>query len=841
MRRLAPVLLFLVLSASFAWVHLPRRDAPPPAPAAREQAREERGERGGGPERLREDLERVNYPYGAILPVERTLEMWNEVQSLPSEKELPDFDSVNSWEMIGPNYMQTPGGTRFTGRVTDIEVVGGANPRVRVASASGGVWRFYLGPIPMTESLPSQWIGSFATHPADENTMIVGTGENRLHGGAGLYKTTDGGQTWVRKTLSAEPAGYYRIRYAPNGTTVHAASTSGYYRSSDGGETWNRILTTETTDLAIKPLNPQILYATLWGQGLWRSVDGGLSWTQMATPGIPTTGMNRGAVTWTAANTLYTYVLFSRADNNQFMGVYRTTDGGNSWTSLAVPWELMWGQGTYNCVISASPANANLVLAGGGMLIRSTNGGSNWTDASAANGWQLHADYHAITWNSTGTDVWVGNDGGYVHSADAGLTFDSSANFLPITQYYHIDTGVSNDNVIAGGSQDNGTSMTTDGGVSWRYLDGLDGSSTVIDPNSTNRIWVSWGAPFDRHRTTNGGSTWTAINNGIVPPVGDGFIRDDYVNPVYVFTSNGSYVYYSSNYGDVWAKLNTTAFPAPVNELEVGRYNPPHAIVYASLNSSVAGMKLRVYEEPNWYERSTGLPAGAYVGRVVTFPFDTSTAWALMLGLGTPGAKVYKTTNRGQTWTNITGDLPNVALSDIVPHPLDPNRLYLGTRVGCYRTTNGGASWHRWNNGMPEAVEVLELATIDHIGQTGEFFVIAGTHGRSMWKREVAGDDPAAVADGGSARSARRPALIRNYPNPFHARTAIEFSLPAAADVELKVYDVGGRLVATLVDERLERGSHQVAFDGSRLPAGAYYCRLEAGGSVATREMVLAR
>ena len=394
--------------------------------------------------------------------------------------------------------------------------------------------------------------------------------------------------------------------------------------------------------------------------------------------------------------------------------------------------------------------------------------------------------------------------------------------------------------VVAGGSQDNGTSMTTDGGASWRYLDGLDGSSTCIDPNSANRIWVSWGDPYDRHRTTNGGANWPLIINGIVPPVKDGFIRDDYVNPVYVFTSSDNFVYYSSNYGDVWAKLNTTAFPAPVNEMEVGRYNPPHAIVYVSLNSNVAGMKLRVYEEPNWYERSGGLPAAAYVGRVVTFPFDTSLAWALMLGFNTPGEKVYRTTNRGQTWTNISGNLPNVALTDLVPYPIDTNRLYVASTTGCYRTTNGGASWHRWNNGMPEAVEVREFATIDRIGQTGEFFLIAGTMGRSMWKREALASDPAAVVESG-APGPPRLELRPNVPNPFRARTSIEFSLAAAADVRLKVYDVGGRLVATLVDERLERGAHRAELDGRKLASGVYYCRLEAGGAVATREMILAR
>jgi hypothetical protein len=370
-------------------------------------------------------------------------------------------------------------------------------------------------------------------------------------------------------------------------------------------------------------------------------------------------------------------------------------------------------------------------------------------------------------------------------------------------------------------------------------LDGLDGSSQCIDPASTNRIWVSWGSPFDRHRTTDGGTSWAPLNSGI-DSVSDGFIRDDYVNPVFVFTSNLNYVYYVGNLNSVWTKLNTTAFPAPVSQLEVGRYSPPSAIVYVSLNSTVAGQRLRVWEEPNWFERSNGLPVGRFVGRVVTFPTNSSMAWALMTGLSASGQKIYKTTDRGQTWTNVSGNLPNVPLSDMVPHPSDPNRLYLGTHFGCYRTTNGGVTWQRWNNGMPEAVDVQEMASIDRIAQTGEFFVIAGTFGRSMWKREVSGTDANGVAEHPAAGPPRL-ALLPNLPNPFHARTSIEFSLPTTEHAHLEVYDVGGRRVATLVDDRLAAGVHQVEFDASRLASGVYFCRLAAGGSLSTRAITLIR
>jgi hypothetical protein len=208
-----------------------------------------------------------------------------------------------------------------------------------------------------------------------------------------------------------------------------------------------------------------------------------------------------------------------------------------------------------------------------------------------------------------------------------------------------------------------------------------------------------------------------------------------------------------------------------------------------------------------------------------------------MGGLSTLG-KIFKTTNAGQSWVNITGNLPNVSFWSLVPHPSNDNVIAVGSELGCFRTTDGGTSWHRWNNGMPDYAWATELALIDQRATTGEVFVVAGTFGRSAWKREISGGDAVAAKVPGPPRAVD---LAPNQPNPFGDRTMIEFSLPSPGAARLRVFDAAGRLIATLLDRALPAGVHRLTFDGRHVPPGVYWCRLEAMGAVRSRTMVVSR
>ena len=793
-----------------------------------------------GPELEKWYFARWHEPHGAMLERSHLDALWREVRSLPEET---GSARGLGWIPVGPNGIWFPAySALYSGRVLDLAF----RPDgwgLRVAAASGGLWETaFLGqpPVALTEKLTSQAIGSFCTHPTDGNTILVGTGEPELRTGTGLWRTTDSGQSWTSVAMTPEPQAFYRIRYAPGASIVHAATTEGYYRSTDGGGTWTRTLTGVTTDLAIDVTWPNVLYVPVETSGLWRSTDSGASWLQMVGTGLPTSGNGRGAVAVAPTDLDRIYVAFANA-SDVLLGVYKTTNGGSNWTTISPPENYLGGQGWYNNVVTVSPTNRDFVAVGGVRFWYSTNAGGGWTVNTSAH---LHVDHHAFLWKSDGTQLWSGNDGGLAFTNDGAVTWHSQESYLPITQYYNIHVGTDNTAAMAGGSQDNGISITDDGGFNWYYRQGGDGAGVSFDPNDANRMWIAYGPfsdswTFHRQRSTNQGASWTDINAGLDPsftvfPE----IRNDQVSPVWIYTNSGPHVWESTDYGDTWSKLNPTPFPLPViRRLTVTRWTPPKAVVYACIASNQDGKRLRVYDNGTWYERSAAFPSSLHVRKVAVHPSDPDKAWALLDGYGAPGDKVFKTTDRGQNWVSVMGNLPDVPVADLVPHPANDNALHLGTELGCFRTTNGGTTWERWNAGLPEAAIVTEMTYYDFTATTGEFWIVAGTYGRGMWAREISTSDltdAPEVAGGPSAGVL----VARNRPNPFRARTTIEFSLPSREHVRLRLFDVAGREVSVLWDGVKEVGVHEVEVDAVRLAPGVYFYRLETARASAAGKMV---
>lgn len=835
---------FTLAVAVAAAVHLADDPAPsaPLGGAAQAADAAQAGKPARGPELIRAYFADWHAPYPADLDRGTWGRMHAEIDAMPGEEtEVRAGGSV--WQPLGPFGMQVPGGGRFTGRILDLALHGGELRAV--AAASGGVWeREAAGWQARTESLPTLWTGSVAVHPADPDVMLAGTGEPFLRAGAGLFRTTDGGQTWSHRTLSPEPATCFRVRFAPDGVTAHAACDLGVYRSANGGVTWTRTLSLGAwpTDLAIHPANADTLWTTVYGIGLFRSTDAGLSWAQMPAAGLPASGTGRGAITVCASDPSRMYFAWAQP-SGVMLGVFRSTDAGATWSDVS-PVEYMWGQGWYNNTIAVSPADPDLVLAGGGGLYRTTDGGGTWTAATDPN---LHADYHALAWASGG-NVWAGHDGGWSRSTDAGATWDASDNTLPITQYVLIDAAAAADPVVCGGgSQDNGMSLTTDGGASWFFRAGGDGGGLAIDPLDPDRMYCTYGlfsgnSPFHPFRSSDGGVTWDQISAGM--GVGGQWwvrIRTDGGSPARAYTYGAQFTFWREEPVSFWFTLNGNPDPLPawVSDMTVSR-RPPGAewpVIWVCLDTDVSGERLAVWDGGGYVLRDAGLPAGVRVRTVAVHPTRTDVAYALMNGLGTPGQKVFRTTDLGVTWTNVTGNLPDVPLADLVPHPADDDRLYLGAETGCFRTTDGGATWSMWQTGLPSAALVTDLAWVD---APGAFRIVAGTYGRGMWIRDT--DAPGATdAPLAAAPASGGPVLHPAAPNPFAEATSLAFTLPRAGHVALRLFDVGGRLVATLVDTDLAAGLHRVRVDAAPLAAGAYFARLETADGVRSRRIVRLR
>lgn len=796
------------------------------------------------PELIQKYFSDWHVQYGPMLPAEKMDEIWVEINAMPSESNLEQ--AVNSWMNIGPNFMNVLGGTtRYTGRILDIE--SDAQVTLRIASASGGLWETNNGQnVCISNNLTSLVIGSFDTKPGDVNTIIVGTGETYVKSGTGIFMTSNRGTTWSELTLVPKPQTVFKVRYEPgNVNNVHIAANTGYYKSTDGGVSWTRTFSSVMVpDFEFNPANPNQIYAGVWGDGIYTSTNGGNNWTEITSPGLPSSNIGRSDISIHSANPNIIYIGIAKNDNNGTLGTYKTTNGGTSWTTVTPDPSYLGNQGWYDNIITVSPTDPNLVFAGGIMLWGSTNGGSSWTELETDD---IHADQHCALWSSDGSSITIGNDGGLTVSTDGGDTWNTSINNFPITQYVNIGVGVSNKNVLYGGSQDNGMSRTTNGGINWTQVQSGDGGGVAIDPFNANTVYVTQGVyggnwAFRRAKTTNGGLNWTLIDNGVDPSTQwYNKIRTDLVNPYNLYNNASNYVYVSTNNGTAWTKLNPVAFPDNIGNLNVSKFQTPAPVVYASLsptgNPPFTGRLLRVYDNGVWSERSEGFPNNTTVKGVSPHPVDINKGYAYMAGF-IAGQKVFKTTNRGVNWINISGNLPNVPMGDIVPHPTDDSKLYAGTEFGCYRTTDGGMQWHRWNSGMPDANIISEFVTIDSIAQNGRYYIVAGSYGRSMWIREISGDDPIGITNNGTAVPSNFN-LKQNYPNPFNPATVINFDLPKSGLVTLKIYDINGKEVANLVNSNLAAGSYKVDFNASHLTSGIYFYRISAGSFTDSKKMML--
>ena len=701
-----------------------------------------------GPDLEKKYFSDWNYPYGAVLPDEVVSKIWNQTKAIKNETELGDA-VVNSWSMIGPygSVSQTTS-ARVSGRILDIEVGNTANPLL--ATASGGLWSYFgFLPVCISEDITSLVIGTVASNPGNSAIILIGTGEPNIRSGTGLWRSVNAGSTWTLISDGNNFGSFYIIRHQNFfADIVHAVTTTGYFRSTNGGLNWTKNLSSFNgsgiSDIAINPNNPNIIYCGRVGDGIFKSTNNGLNFSKVTTPGIPTSDIGRVSLTIGTSNSNKIYAMIESATGDSTKGIFMTANDGASWTDVSPTSNVLGNQGWYNNVMGVCPTNSNIVLAGGVRLYRSANSGITWTQITDND---VHVDQHAIEWTANGSDVYIGNDGGVMVSYDQGVTYSSSINYLPITQYVNFDVGESNRGVIFGGSQDNGFTGTTNGGTSWIYTKGGDGGGVSVDPISSLNIYGTGGYYTDDHafrifKSTDQGLTWSINLTGIDPNTTWWTkMRNDRTNPIKLYTNAGGFVYESVDQGVTWDKLNNFAFAYRVTNIGVSKYVSPKAIIYATLNSNNTGNRIKVYDGGSFTERASGIPSGLQIREVVTHQTNTSTAYALINGFS-DGNKVFKTTNKGVNWTNISGNLPDVPIGGLVPNRLFTNYLYLGTQAGCYRTTNAGVSWHRWNNGMPDATIVTEMKWIDSTLENGKRYVIASTYGRSFYVREVTSDDP---------------------------------------------------------------------------------------------------
>jgi len=454
------------------------------------------------------------YPYNEIKTDVYLQEMKKAQLMTQQSAKSDDFQ----WELVGP--------TNIGGRITDIEVPADQSDIIYVGAASGGVFK--------TEDQGSSWqqifhgiptisIGDMAIDPQNSDVLYVGTGEANSSSfsfiGSGIYKSNDGGVNWISAGL--ENSAYIgrivvdhensnRVFAAACGNLFTPSNDRGIYRSQDGGGSWEQVLfvsdTTAAIDLVQSPIDADVLYAAFWERsrgltyrrsfgkttGLYKTVDGGDTWTEL-TNGLPNSLLEKGrlGISISQSNPQVLYAMYDMP--NQETWVYKTTDGGDSWQRLNDG--SLYGMGSsfgwYFGQIRVNPNDENMVFALGQVMYKSTNSGSSWSQIAGS----VHVDHHAMCFDLNSGRTYLGNDGGLYYSTNDGSSW-SKINNLPINQFYAYDVSESNQNFQVGGTQDNNSIRTITGEVdSWEAVLGGDGMYSRINQQDNNIAYAEsqWG------------------------------------------------------------------------------------------------------------------------------------------------------------------------------------------------------------------------------------------------------------------------------------------------------------------------------------------------------------
>jgi photosystem II stability/assembly factor-like uncharacterized protein len=704
-------------------------------------------------------------------------------QSEPSR--LEEALSNLSWRSIGPAIMG--------GRISDVEGVPGDPNTVYVATASGGIFKTTDGGMSWTPIFDRQntiSVGDIALEPGNPDVIWVGTGEsnarNSVSFGDGVYRSTDGGRSWQHLGLKNSNTISKIIVHPKNPDIVYVAAVGriwgpnderGVFMTTDGGRSWQKTLFIDNehgaSDLEIDPQNPNILYAGMWRferrpwtftsgsekGGVFRSTDGGRTWKKLEN-GLPKLIGRIGlAVAPSSPNVVYA-ILEAREGT-----LYRSDDKGENFRQVNKNQELV-GRGFYYTTVRVDPTNENKVYAVATLLHKSLDGGRTFTRISP----QTHIDFHALWIDPLNPKrMWQGQDGGVAVSTDEGKSWEYVNNF-PAGQFYQIflDNAAPFYN-ISGGLQDNGTwvgpSRTREpAGIlndDWRMISFGDGFYAVAHPDDpdlfltesqggyvvrtnmknreqqrvvpffgvggaaeNDRVRFNWNAPLvlsphDKNtvylggnivfKSTDFGKTWTPISDDLT--VGDKERLKDAGGPV--FTENTSAEYFATI-------ISLAESPARRDLIWAG--------------SDDGNLQVTTDGGRSWTNVSRnvpGMPQDASVSHVEPSRFDAGTAYVAYDRHKFDDYRpyIFKTTDGGRTFSNITGNLPETAYVHVVREdPKNRNLLYAGTEIGIYASWDNGKTWFELNlKNFPR------VAVHDILIHPRDNDIVAATHGRSIW------------------------------------------------------------------------------------------------------------
>ncbi len=759
------------------------------------------------------------------------------------------------WRPVGPANM--------AGRITDVEGIPGSSTFF-FAAATGGIWKTTNGGTtfrPVFDNSPCISMGDLAIAPSDTMQVWAGTGEedsrNSISPGCGIFKSTDGGMTWKRTGLEQTGAIGRIVVHPRDPNTVYVAALGqiwgpnrerGLYKTTDGGQTWQLVKFISEragfVDVAMDPSNPDVLFAASWervrgpyflrsggpGSALWKTSDGGKTWTEVRGGGLPETTKGRINIAIAASDPKVIYLMVEadttpnprptagKAAQTRPSGLYRSADGGTTW-------EKTNGNNVrpfYYSQVRVDPKDPNRVYWSSTPVNYSNDGGKTVGNATVG----IHVDHHAMWIDPTNPNhIIVGNDGGIAITWDKGGSYDFP-NILPLGQFYNVSYGMDFPYTVCGGLQDNGSwcapSRRRQGDITnadWTNVGGGDGFVTQQHPREPWIVYVeSQGGNMSRLDTRTNERTslqrpdfrprYQVFEDSIVierpdttrpetaaqrrriaqlrarqrTDSADLALRWNWNTPFLLSAHNPDVFYAGANKvmkstlrGDSLRAISPDLSTRDTMKIRIslrgtGGVTPDltgaetHCTI-VSLNESpvrpgilIAGTDdgnvwLTKNDGGTWENltgRFPGVPAGTYVSRIEPSRFDSATFYVTFDGHRTNDFTpyVYVTTDFGRSFRSIVNNLPKGGpdfVHVIREDPTNRDLLFVGTDVGAYVSLNRGGSWQKFMTNLP-TVPVHDLKI-----HPRERELIAGTHGRSIWIVDIAPlqqlTDSAVIAD----------------------------------------------------------------------------------------------
>ena len=708
------------------------------------------------------------------------------------------------WQYLGPE--------NISGRCTDVEAISprGTNYTIWVGSATGGVWKSEnegTSFTPVFEGMPTASIGDIAIDPTNPNTVWVGTGEANIfrssNPGCGVFKTTDGGKTWSLMGLE-NTSTIGRIRVNPKNTNVvYVASTGhewtpnedrGLFKTTDGGKTWIKALyidqNTGVCDLVLDPKDPNTLYCSTWertrlkwndprtyeatmNNGIWKSTDGGKNWKKI-NEGLPAAN-KRGRIGIDISNSnpkvLYAYIdnyevtskanpgeldSYGRQKRDIIKGatIYRSDNSGSTWKQVSGLSDeqrvfMRNVSSTYGWVfgqIRVDPKDENTIYTMGIELNKSTDGGQTFKSLRGP-----HADHHGLWIDPLNSNYLLNvQDGGLSISYDKGLTWKFPIKELPLAQFYNIAYDFSTPFRVFGSIQDHhsfyGSVDLSKGrdlvpSVEFKHTLGSEGSTHAVDPVDNNTIYSStfYGA-LARARIDD----YPASVKDLIPNrfPGDEPLRGEWVASSILSKHNPNIVYHGMQFvlmsrdkGDTWEYISPDlSYNKPEKRGDINYQTisvlDESPLIFGLIYAGTDDGRLWRTKDcgKNWTAIRSGAVPEKFVSRIVASAFDIGTVYMTQTGRRDDDFQVYiwKSTDFGDTWQDISGNIPFGPVNVIREDPVNREILYAGTDCCVFVSKDGGKKWEVLGNLPFTYVHDLAVHPRDNM-------IIIATHGRGMW------------------------------------------------------------------------------------------------------------